>query len=63
MGDKGLPQHIVVNGFCFCLTHGFELCHKCPFDFRSMDNYQISEDLKEEDAEELSDVGCSLNYR
>ena len=47
---------LTVNGFTFCADHGWEFCHRCPYDFRSMNNEAILDELDEEIAELLDPV-------
>ncbi|KAF8188685.1 hypothetical protein BJ912DRAFT_1059392 [Pholiota molesta] len=39
---------IEVNGFVFCKNHGDEWCHRCCYDHRMTNNYQIEDALPEE---------------
>ncbi|KAF4612177.1 hypothetical protein D9613_003990 [Agrocybe pediades] len=39
---------ISVNGFVFCQEHGEEFCHRCCYDHRMTNNYQVEEELGEE---------------
>ena len=52
----GIANLITVNWFTFCEVHGLEYCFRCCFDFRSMNNQNVADQLEEEDSEELSDV-------
>ena len=51
----GVQPHIYVNGFCFCFHHGEEYCLRCFFDFRSVNNIWIEDDLDNDFDEIISE--------